>query len=98
MTIEEPFSVLALEAISNSVLTNTRELQAAHGQGGDGGADAPLSAAAIVASALQESHSLGGSNGAAAAGRLGNGAHGLNGVNSLMNGASGFKVPPAAAV
>lgn len=31
MSVEEPFSILALEAICDSALNNTRELQAQHG-------------------------------------------------------------------
>jgi hypothetical protein len=53
VSIEEPFSILPLDAISGSVLTNVRELQATHdaAAGATGAADAaplPLSASQLV--------------------------------------------------
>lgn len=54
MAIEEPFSILALEVISNTALTNVRELQAMHGksQGASGEAELPVAASDMVALAM----------------------------------------------
>ncbi|GAB4817593.1 hypothetical protein N2152v2_004639 [Parachlorella kessleri] len=85
ITIEEPFSILALEAISNTALADVRELEAMHNvvpQRGDEAVPA-FSATDMVAMALLGS-SANGSNGA--------GAHALNGNGA----ASGVQYAQAA--
>ncbi len=53
MSIEEPFSILALEAICESALDNVRELQAVHAssalKGVGGGPRRPMDAGRLVA-------------------------------------------------
>jgi hypothetical protein len=90
ITLEEPFSVLALEAIANTAVANVRELQAMHGASPAGGVPlhcnngAATSAACMVA--LAEGYAAPGGSPAL---QNGNGAHGSApwALNGRSNGA-----------